>query len=392
MSTLGDASIAVSGSLDYFSVNPEPSLRRRSLISFIVLAFAVVLGSCSRGAVSGAIVLAAAGPWTQGFGAMNKRGIDLAVDEINAAWRGQQRTLRVIQQDDSGSGRVAARIAQGFVDSTEVLAVIGHVNSGAMVAASKVYDGRLAAVATTASSPELSGISPWVFRVISSDSTNGIDLARFASAGLGHRTAAILYENNSYGRGLTESFRQAFAGQVLTYDPIAENGTGLEPHIAWLKRHTPAVVFVPTTDLAGRAFLREARRQGLNADFLGGDGWTGVVVDTVTSEGAYVGSPFTAENPDTAVQHFVRSFRAKYGVTPDHNAALAYDATRLLAAAAEAVGRDRKKIREWLAGLSSKPFRGITGNIAFQPNGDPIGKGFVMTRVHNGAMVLAGTR
>ena len=377
--------------VDYFSVSPGSTLRRRTPIALLL---AVLLAACAP-ADGDTVVLAAAGPWTQGFGAMNKRGIDLAVEEINAEWRARGRRLRVIQRDDSGSGRIAARIAQSFVDSAEVRAVIGHVNSGAMVAAAKVYDGRLAAVATTASSPELSGISPWVFRVIASDSSNGIDLARFAAGELRRRTAVVLYENNSYGRGLAESFRLAFSrqGTVLSHDPIADDGSGIEPHIAWLAQRAPEIVFVATTDVAGRAVLREARRQGVGADFLGGDGWTGVVVDTAIAEGAYVGSPFTAESPDTAVRLFVERFRAKYGMVPDHNAALAYDATRLLAAAALEAGASRRAVRDWLAALDeSRAFRGVTGAIRFRANGDPEGKGFVMTRVRGGAMTVAGAR
>ena len=363
---------------------------RRALT--LTCACVVVATACSRGDDS-TVVLGAAGPWTQGFGAMNRRGIDLAVEEVNAAWRERGKTLRVVQVDDSGSGRVAARVAQGFVDDPTIVAVIGHVNSGAMVSAAKVYDGRITAVSTTASSPELSGISRWVFRVISSDSTNGIDLARFASQNLGHRRAAILYENNSYGRGLTDAFRRSFPGTIVSWDPVAETGENLNVHIEYLRRVAPGIVFVATTDAAGIAFLREAKRQGLSADFLGGDGWTGVVADTAAAEGAYVGAPFSPSDTSAEVRRFVQNFLTKYRLVPDHNAALAYDATRLLATAADQAGADRAAVRNWVAGLdSASAYHGVTGRIRFQPNGDPVAKGFVMTRVRNGAMVISGGR
>ena len=135
---------------------------------------------------------------------MNRKGIELAVDEINALPERRGSPLKIIYRDDEGDGQKATRIAQEFVDSLDVLAVVGHVNSGAMVSAAQVYDGHLAAVATTATSPALTGISPWAFRVISSDSANGIDIARFATR-LGLKRAAILYENNTYGRGLADA-------------------------------------------------------------------------------------------------------------------------------------------------------------------------------------------
>ena len=128
----------------------------------------------------------------------------------------------------------------------------------------------------------------------------------------------------------------------------------------------------------------------MHADFLGGDGWTGIVADTSVSNGVYVGAPFTAEDPRPEAQSFVRAFRQKYSLIPDGNAALAYDATRLIAAAIEAVGPNRERIRDWLAGLDEKSaFHGVTGDIRFQEDGDPVGKSFVMTRIDKGLLKVA---
>jgi branched-chain amino acid transport system substrate-binding protein len=119
------------------------------------------------------------------------------VEEINHAGGIRGAPLRVIARDDEASATRAAAIAQDFVRNEGVLAVIGHVNSGAMIAAAHVYDGVLTAVATSASSPDLTGVSPWVFRVIPSDSLNGAGLGRFASQIGGTapimKEAAVLY-------------------------------------------------------------------------------------------------------------------------------------------------------------------------------------------------------
>lgn len=321
---------------------------------------------------------------------MNRRGIELAVDEINALPERQGSPLRVMWQDDEGDGQRASKIAQEFVDSTEVVAVVGHVNSGAMVAAAQVYDGHLAAVATTATSPALTGISPWAFRVISSDSTNGIDIARFATR-LGLRRAAILYENNTYGRGLADSFRRGFAGQVISMDPIGEDGgQSFEPFVSYFKQRKPDVVFVAGTDASGLAFLKEVRRQQLDVALMGGDGWSGLSVDTVRSRGVYAGVPFTAEDPRPEARRFVAAFRTRFGMPPDNNAALAYDATMLLYKATKEVGTDRRKVRDYLASLSEETaFAGVTGAIHFRPDGDPVGKGVVMTQIEQGVLRVA---
>ena len=353
----------------------------------VLLFLCTLLVSCSRSEAP--LVIGAAGPWKEGYGAMNKLGIELAMSEINSRGGVKGRPLHVVMKDDEGRGERATEIAAEFVNTPGLVAVVGHVNSGAMVAASRVYDGALAAVATTATSPELTGISPWVFRVISSDSANGIALAKFASQ-LGHRRAAILYENNSYGRGLAGAFQRNFAGEVVTIDPIPDGVSDLEPFVSYYVRQKVDIVFSAGTDASGVALLREARRQNYHATFLGGDGWTGVTSDTAAAEGVYVGAPFSAEDQRPEAQRFVRAFRQKYGQVPDGNAALAYDATMLVAEAIRTVGPDRRAIRDYLSDLDERTaFHGVTGTIRFQPDGDPVGKSFVMTRVVQGSLVVA---
>lgn len=356
--------------------------------SSFVLVPLVTLLACTPGDDRAALVLGASGPWTEGYGQMNRRGIELALEEVNAARRAGGDTVEIIFRDDGGSGSEAAEIAQEFVADPRILAVIGHVNSGAMVAAARVYDGQLPAVATTATSPALTGISNWTFRVISSDSANGIRLAQFATS-LGRRRAAILYENNSYGRGLTDAFRGAFQGEIVSIDPIDEGVQDFEPYVAYFRARTPDLVFVAGTDASGLQFIREARRQRLRADLLGGDGWTGLAIDTANAEGVYVGAPFSADDSREEVQRFVAAFRRRYGVTPDHNASLAYDATKLLVAAAER-GRDRGAIRDYLASLDQRTaFPGVSGPIRFGADGDPVGSGILVTRIERGALKVA---
>jgi branched-chain amino acid transport system substrate-binding protein len=348
-----------------------------------------LLAGCSAGERS-SITLGAAGPWTEGYGMMNRRGIELALEQINAAPDRRGHPVRVVWADDEGDGQAASRIAQQFVDSTEIAAVIGHVNSAAMVAAAQIYDGHLAAIATTATTPALTGISRWAFRVSSSDSVNGADIAAFAGR-LGRRRAAILYENNSYGRGLSDAFRRAFRGEIVSIDPIGEEkDQSFEAFVSYFKRTSPDIIFVAGTEGSGLALLREVRRQALPADLVGGDGWSGMTADTARSTGVYAGVPFTATDPRAGAQRFVAAFTARYHMTPDENAALGFDATMLLAEAATAVGPDRVKIRDYLASRSAEhPYRGVTGAIWFRPDGDPVGRSVVMTRIDHGTLRVA---
>jgi branched-chain amino acid transport system substrate-binding protein len=352
----------------------------------VVAPLAIALAACGR--ETRPVTLGAAGPWNSAYGALARRGIDLAVDEINASGGIHGRPLRVLARDDQGTGSKAVEVAQEFVANPDVLGVVGHLSSSAMLAAARVYDTQLAAVPTSATSPDLTGISRWVFRVIPSDSVTGIDLAHFA-ARLGRHRAAILYENDSYGRGLAEAFEKSFDGTIVSVAPIDPLATTYEPYIAYFRLTSPDLVFVAGTDASGISVLREARREKLRADFLGGDGWTGVAVDTSDAEGVYVATPFTETDTRPEVQRFVALYRARYGATPPPDAALAYDATRLLATAIAQGGASRRGVQRYLASLDAQhPYVGVVGPVYFASTGDPIGKSLTITRVHRGALVV----
>lgn len=359
----------------------------------IVLVFCLsALAGCSRGPDT--FLVGAAGPFKEGYGVMTRRGIDLAVDEINRSGGINGKKLEILARDDEADGTRAAAIAHEFVSNQRVMAVVGHVNSGAMMAAARIYDGQLPAVATTASSPDLTGVSRWTFRVISSDSLNGVILARFASMIGGNapqfKHAAVLYENDSYGRGLADAFRKSFQGKVVSFDPISEK-LDPEPFVSYLRMRQPGIVFVAGREESALRILREARRQGIQAIFLGGDGWQGIVTDTAASTGAYVGTSFNAAARTPNVQRFVAAFEKKYGTKPNAFAALAYDATRLIAQALIEKGGDRLAVREYLAALSADDsFEGVTGPVYFDAQGDPIGMGFHVAQAMSGTLVSGG--
>jgi branched-chain amino acid transport system substrate-binding protein len=358
----------------------------------LVALLSIVSLACTSGGSGSKYVLGAAGPWTEAFGVANRQGIELARDEINARGGINGKLLEIEFKDDSASGSVAARVATQFTNNPAVLGVIGHMSSGAMLSAARLYDGKLAAIATTATNPALTGISRWTFRVISSDSANGVALARAVNA-LGLKRAAILYENDSYGRGLSASFRNAFTGTVLSSDPIAGDIKDAEPYISYFKKSQPDVVLVAGNDASGGVILREAHRQQLKTQFVGSDGWTPVVTDTAASEGALIAAPFTSEDPRPEARKFVEAFRARFKVEPDGNAALGYDATIALASAIAAAGHDRTAIRDWLHALDERTaIPGVTGPIRFRDDGDPVGKGMVLTRARHGRLIVEKTQ
>ena len=367
---------------------------RGKLLSKVISSLALLtLAACATR--NDPYVVGAAGPWKQGYGLQNQQGIQLAAEEINRSGGINGHALKVVMRDDAGDGPEAAKIAQEFVSNRQISAVIGHVNSSGMLSAAHVYDGELPAVATSATSPDLTGISSWVFRVISSDSLNGIALANFASkfGQRGTASVAVLYENNTYGRGLADSFRRSFHGEIVSLDPINADLTSAEPYIAFLKTRKPKLVFVAGRVASGLKILQEAKRQGFNPVFVGGDGWQGILADTATSEGAYIGMSFTPEDPSPPARAFVAAFKKKFNTAPDAHAALAYDATKLIAQALKDAGPDRKAVRNYLRSLNRETaYAGLTGPAYFEDTGDPVGMRFHVLKVHNGLLTVAEAR
>ncbi|HET9776814.1 MAG TPA: ABC transporter substrate-binding protein [Gemmatimonadaceae bacterium] len=359
----------------------------------VVSAALFALAACSS--AKKPYIIGAAGPWKQGYGVQNLQGVELAVEEINNAGGINGHALRLISRDDDGEGDKATKIAQDFVATRSISAVIGHVNSSGMLAAAPVYDGQLPAIATSATSPDLTGISSWVFRIISSDSLNGIALANFASkfGQRGPASVAVLYENNTYGRGLADSFRRSFHGDILSLDPIDADLQSAEPYIAYLKMRKPKIVFVAGRVASGLKILQEAKRQGFNPIFVGGDGWQGILADTATAEGSYIGMSFTPEDPSPSARTFVAAFEKKYHTQPDAHAALAYDATQLVAQALREKGPDRRAVRDYLHSLNRETaYAGLTGPAYFEDTGDPVGIRFRVLRAHNGQLSVTEAR
>jgi branched-chain amino acid transport system substrate-binding protein len=361
------------------------SIRLRPAVATATLLLAA---ACSRD-TSKTVFLGAAAPLGSAVGDANMKGFELALDELNAAPGRHPFKFDKLVLDDSAKGDRAAIVAQEFVNDPRVVAVVGHVNSGPMMAAARIYDsGHLPAIATSATSPSLTGVSPWTFRVIASDSLNGLTVATHMTQ-LGKRRAMILYESNAYGRGLAESFRRGFTGEIVGMDPISDQADeNLEPFLTWIKQKQVDLVFVAGSATSGLNFLKEARRQQIGAALVGGNGWVVLSNDPI-AEGAYFPTPFNANDPRADVQAFVNAYKVRYGEVPNAYAALAYDATKLVAQAIDKVGPDRTKIRDYLANLDA-PYVGVTGRTSFGENGDPKDKPMVMMRIHDRAIVAEG--
>lgn len=347
--------------------------------------FLVILWSAGCRDRHGAVRIGAAGGFT--YVPDNLRGIALAIAEANEAGGLEGRQFELVVGDDHGTGEEAARLAERFVNDGSILAVVGHTSTTATLAAARVYDGHLAAVATLATSPELSGISPWVFRVAPSDKTLGADLARFV-LGEGWRRVAVLYQNRAYGRGLARAFQASLVeagGELVSSDPIHDNSLDFHVFLRGYARSKPDAVLVVSSAPSAEAFVRQAATHRLTARIVGGDGWSGRLVSVPEANGVYMPSAFLPDDVHPAARRFRARFRARYGYDPDALAALGYDAAVAVMAALRQGGRSRAGVRHALASRRGSAVEGATGPISFA-SGDRAEKVGGMLRVVDGKL------
>jgi branched-chain amino acid transport system substrate-binding protein len=323
---------------------------------------------------------------------------ELAVREINGRGGIGGRTIQLVVLDDSADTDVAVQVARELYDTRNLIAVVGHLTSGATLAAAPVYGGGahpVVQISPSASSPLLSEAGPYTFRVCPSDLVHGSRLAEWARSRLGAERAAILHENNDYGRGVRTAFAASFlelGGEVISEDPYIDGLPSFAPFLERIQQRGGADVLVLAGSQAGgRRVAATMDSLGLGMQILGGDALVGIEYADA-AEGMLISTAYLPDRPSDRNAEYVRAYRAAYrNQLPDHRGAGAYDAVYLLAEALEVVGADRERIRDYLARVGSdiEPFQGVTGLIAFDENGDVLEKDVVIGRVFGRRLTVA---
>jgi branched-chain amino acid transport system substrate-binding protein len=353
---------------------------------WVVPALLIALAACSNSATLGDDVAIGVGALPGRPGYENVvRGVELAVAELN---RVPGVRFRVALPSDSASSAVA--VAAAHRADPSVAAVVGHPESGNTQLAIPVYAAvgeagvnAVAAISPTASSPALSGISPWFFRVAPSDEAGARDVARYAYDSLGFRSAAIVYRNDSYGRDWTTAYAQtwrAMGGRIVVRDPYLADQTDWDLYAMNIAGRNPDVVLFPGDGGDAAIFLRALRTAGARAQFIGGDGTEALAQQPEFAGARYV-TFFQADRATSAeAQQFLKAWQGAYRDPPDMFGALSYDAAMAIGAAVRAASpRTREGVRDAIAALA---IDGVAGRIAFDPaSHDVIGRSVVVSTV-----------
>ncbi len=355
----------------------------------------LALAGCARDAP---ILIGLTGPFSESRGVSMRQAAELAVREVNARGGIAGRPLQLLAVDDSADTDIAARVARQFYNNQRVVAVVGHLTSSTTLAAAPVYsDGEnpLVQISPSASSPLISDAGPYTFRICPSDLLHGTRLAEWARRQLGADRAAILYQNDDYGRGIRSTFASIFldlGGTVVAEDPYIDDIPSFAPFLERVRQQGGAdVLFIAGTSQSRERIKATLDTVGWNAQLLGGDEMVGIEEST-TAEGMFISTAYLPDQPGDRNGEFVRSYRSAFSnQLPDHRGAGAYDIIHLLAQAIEEVGLERSGIQDYLSrvGRDIVPFEGVTGTIRFDLNGDVESKDVVIGVVAGGRLVTA---
>ncbi len=369
----------------------------RFSISALIVAMTFALSACGEKTAEGPEVIRIGsvapltGPQTH-IGKDNENGARMAVDEINAQGLelgGRKVKLELLGEDDQAEPKTATIVAQKLVDAG-VVAVIGHLNSGTTIPASKIYhDAGIPQISPSATAVAYTAQGyKTAYRVMANDAQQGKALGEYAVGKLGAKRIAIIDDRTAYGQGLADEFEKAAkasGGEMVAREFTNDKATDFTAILTSIKGKNPDLVFFGGMDPQGGPMAKQMKRLGLKATLLGGDGLQNanfIKLAGAEAEGVVASSPGLPIDSMPGGAAFREDFEAKYGVIQVY-APYAYDAVYVLVAAMmRANSAEPAKV---LAELPRTDHQGVTGPIRFDAKGDTMDGAVTLYRVKDGA-------
>ncbi len=326
------------------------------------------------------------------LGKDNENGARLAIDEINAeglVLGGKPVRLELIGEDDQAEPKTATIVAQKLVDMG-VQAVIGHLNSGTTIPASKIYhDAGIPQISPSATAVAYTAQGyKTAWRVMTNDEQQGKVLGQYAVNGLGARKIAVIDDRTAYGQGLADQFEaaaKATGAEIIAREFTNDRATDFTAILTSIKGKGPDLVFFGGMDPQGGPMAKQMKRLGLNAVLLGGDGLQNanfIKLAGADAEGVVASSPGLPIDDMPGGAEFRKKFESRYGVIQVY-APYAYDAVQVLVAAMRRADSSDPAIV--LEALARTDHEGVSGPIRFDAKGDTTGGAVTLYQVKDGA-------
>jgi branched-chain amino acid transport system substrate-binding protein len=300
---------------------------------------------------------------------------------------GKKYEVELVIEDNESKAESAVKANTKMITQDDVLAIIGPQSSKQAIPAGEVANKyKTVMISPWSTNPNTTLDRPYVFRGCFLDPFQGPVVANFISDEFGYTKAAVLYDVASdYPLGLAEVFKEAWekkhgAGSIVAYESFTTKDTDFSSQLTKIVRSGAQVLFTPQYYNEVPLIVRQAKDLGWKGPIVGSDSWGSAETVELCGKacyGLYFSSHYAAAGAKGATKIFIDRYTKAYGYVPDDVAALTWDALRLTQQAIQNAGKitgkiekDRIAVKDALANI--KNFAGITGNMTFTPEGDPI--------------------
>jgi branched-chain amino acid transport system substrate-binding protein len=324
------------------------------------------------------------------LGKDNEMGARMAVDELNAKGvtiGGKKAKFELLAEDDAADPKQGTAAAQKLVDS-KVNGVVGHLNSGTTIPASKIYsDAGIPQISPSATNPKYTrqGFKT-AFRVVADDVHLGGTLGKYAVNQLKGKSIAVIDDRTAYGQGVADEFEKgvkAAGGKTVGREFTNDKATDFTAILTSIKAKKPDIVFFGGMDAVAGPMLRQMKQLGINAKLMGGDGiCTGelpkLAAGSMADEQVVCAEAGGVEGEQKAgMEKFKADFKKKFNADVQIYAPYVYDAVMVMADAMVKAGSSEPA--KYLPVLAkTNGFKGVTGTISFDEKGD----------IKNGALTM----
>ncbi len=330
------------------------------------------------------VKLGHAGPLTGNIAHLGKdteNGVRMAITEANAkglSIGGKKVKFVLVSEDDAGDPRQATLVAQKMADG-KVQGLIGHVNSGTTIPASKIYhDAGIPQISPSATNPKYTQQGyKTAFRVVTNDAQAGSVMGRYAAQTLKLKNVAVIDDRSAYGQGLADEFlksAKAAGVAIVSRQFTNDKATDFSAILTAIKAKNPDAIFFGGIDAVGGPMLRQMKQLGIKAKFLGGDGVCSEQMPVLAGEGllddiVICSEPGGIEDSQKKVMDDFRArFRKQFNSNVQIYAPYAYDATMLMIEAMKKA--DSTDPAKYLPAMAATKHAGVTGPIEFDAKGD----------------------
>jgi branched-chain amino acid transport system substrate-binding protein len=305
----------------------------------------------------------------------------MAIDELNAkpfTINGKKVTLQLQSEDDGADPKQGTAVAQKLVDA-KVNGVIGHLNSGTTVPASKIYnDAAIPEISPATTAPQYTRQHfPGAFRVVASDEKLGSVVAKYAANTLKAKSIAIIDDRTTYGQGVATEFTKGLKGtgvKVVAKEFTQSTATDYTAILTSIRAKKPDVIFFGGMDSVAGPMLKQMKALGITALMMGGDGMCTEALPRLAGDAVGEGKVICAEAggvkgpQEKVMEDFRARFQKRYPAGVQLYAPYVYDAVMVMA---QAMQNAKSAVpARYLPELKKIKYEGVTGTIQFDQNGD----------------------